>query len=156
MAIRAKTVVTTRLSAQCPSHSRTDVTARDSGLVIDEPIERGGTNAGPSPTETGVAALVGCTNVIGHKCAKALGVDIGELTIEAEFDLDRRGVLLQEEIEVPFRAVRLTVQCHGPASAEEVARVAAETEKYCPLSKLFINAGSDVTVTWRAKAQGAG
>ncbi|RMH47979.1 MAG: OsmC family peroxiredoxin [Alphaproteobacteria bacterium] len=149
MAIRPKTVVTTRLSADCPSHSRTDVTARDTRLVIDEPVERGGTNAGPSPTETAVAALIGCTNTIGHKCAKALGVDIGHLHIDAEFELDRRGVLLQEEIERPFRAVRLTVTADGPAGEADLARVAAETEKYCAVSKLFKNAGAEVSVTWR-------
>ncbi len=151
MAIRMKTLVTTKLSGVSPSHARTEITARDTHQVIDEPTERGGTNAGPSPTETGVAALIGCTNVIGHKCAKTLGVDIGHLKIDAEFDLDRRGVLLQEEIEVPFKAVRLTVHCDGPAPQAEIDRVATETEKYCPLSKLFINAGADVTVTWHAK-----
>jgi uncharacterized OsmC-like protein len=151
MAIRMKTTVTTKLSGDCPSHARTDIAARDTRSVIDEPTERGGSNAGPSPTETGVAALVGCTNVIGHKCAKALGVDIGHLKIEAEFDLDRRGVLLREEIEVPFKAVRLTVRCGGEASQADIDRVAVETEKYCPLSKLFINAGADVTVTWHAR-----
>ena len=52
MAIRAKTVVTVHLDGACVSHSRTDVHVRDRVLVIDEPEERGGTNAGPSPTET--------------------------------------------------------------------------------------------------------
>ncbi len=151
MAIRMKTVVTTTLAGNSPSHARTDITARDTSQVIDEPVERGGTNAGPSPTETGVAALIGCTNVIGHKCAQKLGVEIGHLKIDAEFDLDRRGVLLQEEIEVPFKAVRLAVHCDGAASQAEIDQVAIETEKFCPLSKLFRNAGADVTVTWHAK-----
>ena len=151
MAIRMKNVVTTKVSGVSPSHARTDISARDTRQVIDEPTERGGSNAGPSPTETGVAALIGCTNVIGHKCADKLGVVIGHLKIDAEFDLDRRGVLLQEEIEVPFKAVRLNVQCDGAASQAEIDRVAIETEKYCPLSKLFLNAGADVTVTWHAK-----
>ncbi|RMH46645.1 MAG: OsmC family peroxiredoxin [Alphaproteobacteria bacterium] len=149
MAIRPKTVVTGRLAADCPSHARADVRVRDTGMVIDEPVERGGTNAGPSPTETAVAALIGCTNVIGHKCADKLGIDIGHLHVDAEFDLDRRGVLLQEEIEVPFRAVRLRVTADGPASAEDLARVAAETEKFCAVSKLFKNAGCDVQVSWQ-------
>ena len=150
MAIKMKTVVTTRLSADCPSHSRSNISARDTSAVIDEPLERDGTNEGPSPTESGVAALVGCTNTIGHKCAKKLGVDIGHLKIDAAFQLDRRGVLLQEEIEVPFVSVTLEVQCSGAASQADVDRVAVETEKYCALSKLFINAGTKVEVNWHS------
>lgn len=152
MAIRMKTVVTTGLTGQGLSHSRCDVTARDVVSVIDEPIERGGTNLGLSPTETGFAALIGCTNVIGNKCAEKLGVDIGHLNIEMEVDFDRRGVLLMEEVDVPFTAIRMTVTADGPASQEDLERVGAETAKFCALAKLFEAAGTKLTVDWR-KAQ---
>ena len=58
---------------------------------------------------------------------------------------------LEEEIEVPFQSVTLDVLADGTASAEELQQVAAETAKYCPLSKLFENAGSTVTVNWSKK-----
>ena len=58
MAIKMKTVVTYRAKATCPSHSRTDIPVRDLVAVIDEPIERGGTNLGPSPTETALTCLL--------------------------------------------------------------------------------------------------
>lgn len=150
MAIRMKTTVVLKASAECPSHSLARVAARDLEFVIDEPAERGGTNLGPTPTETAIAALIGCTNVIGHKCAGALGVDIGHLTIDAECSFDRRGVTLAEEIEVPFQSVLLTVRANGSADQEELNKVGAEVEKFCPLSKLFQNAGTDVRVEWIA------
>ncbi|MEM6387375.1 MAG: OsmC family protein [Pseudomonadota bacterium] len=118
-------------------------------IVIDEPIARGGTNEGPSPTATAYAALIGCTNVIGNKCAAKLGVDIGHLTFEMEVDFDRRGVLLMEEVDVPFTAIRLEVTSDGSASEAELAAVAAETEKFCPISKLYEQSGTDLTVRWR-------
>lgn len=149
MTIRQKTTIKMRVSADCPSHSRTDVTVRDTSTVIDEPAERGGTNLGPAPTETAVAALIGCTNTIGNKCAAALGVDIGTLRIDAVCTFDRRGVTLAEDIAVPFEAIELTVKANGPATQEELERVAVETEKFCPLSKLFIGAGTKLEVTWQ-------
>ena len=148
MAIRMKTTVTLRATAECPSHARTDVAVRDLTFSIDEPTERGGTNLGPTPTDTAIAALIGCTNVIGNKCAKKLGVDIGHLSIDASCQFDRRGVTLEEEIEVPFQAVTLNVVSDGSASVEELQQVATETSKYCPLSKLFENSGSKVVVNW--------
>ncbi len=149
MAIRQKSTITIKLSGKGTSHSRSETAVRDLVSVIDEPIERGGTNEGLSPTETTFASLIGCTNVIGNKCAGKLGIDIGHLEFEMEVDFDRRGVLLMEEVDVPFTAIRLAVIAHGPASPAEIDQVAAETEKFCPISKLYEKAGTDLTVTWR-------
>jgi uncharacterized OsmC-like protein len=148
MAIRQKSVVKIRMAATASSHSRCDVTTRDVAITIDEPVERGGTNLGFSPTETAFAALCGCTNTIGHKCAAKLGIDIGNLDFEMTVDFDRRGVLLQEEVEVPFKSITLDVSASGPATEEQLQLVAAETEKYCAVSKLYRNAGTSVEVRW--------
>lgn len=151
MAIRQKTTITIKLGGKGTSHSRSETAVRDLVSVIDEPVERGGTNDGLAPTETAFAALIGCTNVIGNKCAEKLGVDVGHLAFEMEVDFDRRGVLLMEEVEVPFKAIRLVVTADGSASAEDLQRVAEETDKFCPISKMFANSGTDLTVSW-AKA----
>ena len=148
MAIRQKTVMTIKLEGQGTSHARSEVKLRDLSNVIDEPIERGGTNEGFSPTETAYAALIGCTNVIGHKCADKLGIAIGNLSFAMEVDFDRRGVLLMEEVEVPFVAIRLDVVSDGPASQDELDQVATETAKYCAISKMYENSGTKVTINW--------
>ena len=153
MAIKMKTTVKLRAKADCPSHAKSDIAIRDLHVVIDEPTERGGSNLGPTPTDTAIAALIGCTNVIGHKCAKKLGVDIGHLTMDAICDFDRRGVTLEEEIEVPFEALTLKVVSDGSASEDELQAVAIEVAKFCPLAKLFENGGTALTVTW-SKAEG--
>jgi putative redox protein len=148
MAIRQKTTVTYRTTALCPSHSRTDVPMRDLVAIVDEPLERGGTNLGLTPTETALSALIACTNVIGHKCAHKLGVTLGEVTIDAACDFDRRGVLMTEEIDIPFPAITLDVHCNGPATQDELAQVGIETAKYCAIAKLFTAAGTDLKVNW--------
>lgn len=147
-AVRLKTSIRLDARAECSSHARSDVTVRDLSFTIDEPSERGGSNAGPAPTETALAALIGCTNVIGHKCAKSLGVDIGHLSIEARCDFDRRGVALEAEIDVPFKAITLTVASDGTADQTDLDQVAVKVEKFCPLSKMFKAAGTKVEVHW--------
>ncbi|MEO0916533.1 MAG: OsmC family protein [Pseudomonadota bacterium] len=149
MAIRQKTEMTIKLSGRGTSHSRSETETDGLTIVIDEPVARGGTNEGPSPTATAYSALIGCTNVIGNKCAAKLGVDIGHLSFAMEVDFDRRGVLLMEEVDVPFTAIRLEVSSDGTATEEELAAVARETEKFCPISKLYEQSGTDLTVTWR-------
>lgn len=149
MAIKMKTVVTYRTTATAISHSRTDIPIRDLVAVVDEPEERGGTNQGPSPTETALTALIACTNVIGHKNAHRLGVDLGAVTIDADCKFDRRGVLMEEEIDLPFPEITLTVLCDGPATQDELQKVGQETAKYCAIAKLFEAAGTNLTVTWQ-------
>ncbi|MEM8978897.1 MAG: OsmC family protein [Pseudomonadota bacterium] len=148
MAVKMKPVVTYRAKAACPTHSRTEIPVRNLNVVIDEPEERGGTNMGPTPTEAAMTALIACTNVIGHKNAERLGVDLGTMSIDANCKFDRRGVLMQEEIDIPFPEIHLTVTCDTSASQEELTRVGVETAKYCAIAKLFKAAGTDLTVTW--------
>lgn len=149
MAIRQKTTVKLKASATCPSHSLSKIHIRDLQFAIDEPTERGGTNTGPTPTDTALAALIGCTNVIAHKCAKSLDMDIGHLTIDAVTDFDRRGVTLSEEIDIPFEKITLTVSADGKASTEELTRLSVEVAKFCPLSKLFRQAGTQIEEIWQ-------
>ncbi|MEO9527278.1 OsmC family protein [Roseibium sp.] len=131
------------------SHSRADITVRDLSFSIDEPVVRGGTNLGPAPTEAALAALAGCTNVIGHKCAGKLGVDLGHLKIEISCAFDRRGVTLTEEIDVPFVELRQVVTCDGPLTEADLRNVATDVAKYCPLSKLFEQAGTLIRTDWQ-------
>ena len=151
--IKPKLVVPLRVKAECPSHARSDISIRDIRFNIDEPEERGGTNTGPSPTETLLAALVGCTNVIGHKCAKKLNLDIGHLSIRLRCEFDRRGVTLEQEIDLPFIKIDMTVESNGSATQAQLDEVAKEVAKYCPLSKLFRQSGTVINEEWRLKNQ---
>ena len=67
-------VVHMKLDGSSKSHSRADIIVRDVESVIDEPIARGGTNLGLSPTETLVSSLLGCTNVITHRIIGKNGI----------------------------------------------------------------------------------
>ena len=120
--VREKTTITQRIHDNCPTHSRTEISVRDVKTVIDEPKEREGTNMGPTPTETMVSALIACTNIISHKCAKRHGVELKAMTIDAESTLDRRGTQLLEEIEVPFPKIRLLIDVTADASEADLER----------------------------------
>lgn len=148
---RPKTTVKLKADAECLSHSLARISVRDVKFSIDEPLARGGTNEGPTPTDTALAALIGCTNVIGHKCADSLGIDVGNLNISAICDFDRRGVTLTEEIDVPFERIVLNVETKAGVSETDLQRLSEEVAKYCPLSKLFRQAGTIVEEKWTAK-----
>lgn len=148
VAVKPKTVVRMHFVGEATSHSRTDVSVRDVETTIDEPEERGGTNMGLAPAETMIASLIGCTNVITHKVAKKNGVHIQAMTVTAEAQLDRRGVTLVEEIDVPFPEIGLLIELTTDADEEAIERVKRDLPRFCPVSKVFREAGTKVTEEW--------
>ena len=146
--VKEKTVVTQRIHGDCPTHSRTEISTRDVRTIIDEPKERDGTNMGPSPTETLVAALIACTNVISHKCAKKHGVEFRAMSIDAEAMFDRRGTQLLEEIAVPFPKIRLVINVTTDASEGDMERVKSDLRRFCPVSKVVRGSGTEVEEVW--------
>jgi uncharacterized OsmC-like protein len=147
-AVKEKTTVTQRIQGRCPTHSRTEISVRDVNTIIDEPRERDGTNMGPTPTETMVAALIACTNVISHKCAKKHGVELKAMSISAESTLDRRGTQLLEEIEVPFPKIRLMINVATDANDADVEKVKADLHRFCPIAKVIRNSGTALEEVW--------
>jgi uncharacterized OsmC-like protein len=148
MAIREKTVVRMVLDAECPTHARTHARAGKREIVIDEPAARGGTDLGPTPIETMLAALLGCTNVILNRVAEKNDVVVKDLSLQAEASFDRRGVMLEEEVAVPFPEIRLTINITTPSSENEVERVKSDLGKFCPVSKVIRQSGTMLEEIW--------
>lgn len=78
------------------------VTVGDHRLIADEPAERGGANSGPSPLELLAASLVSCTAITMQLYAQRKGWDLGDLTVEADFQPAERGALTQFEMVLGF------------------------------------------------------
>lgn len=146
--VQAKSMNTPSMSATCPSHARTDLATRDVELVCDEPLARGGTNLGFTPTETFIGSLIACTNVIGNRCAVKNEVELEIVAIDAAYDFHFLGAQLKEEIDLPFSEIRLTINIKTAASAEQIAKVSEDLGKYCPVAKMFRQAGCKVIEDW--------
>lgn len=145
---KAKTEVTMKITATCPHHSRADVSVRDVESVIDEPTERGGTNLGMTPTETLVAALIGCTNVITNKIANSYNMTIDGMDIDVEAQFDRRGVTLLDDVQVPFPSMVLNINIKSPNEAADFDKVKIDLRKFCPIAKVIRESGTEITENW--------
>ena len=152
MNIRPKTQVQMRMLGKVESHARTDISVRDVQTIIDEPLERGGSNLGLSPTETFVAALVGCTSVISHKIAHKHGLELQQMSVRADATFDRRGVTLADDIAVPFPAINLVIDVVSSASVEQITQLQRELAMYCPIAKLVRASGTVLTEVWNVTA----
>jgi putative redox protein len=150
MKITAKTLIDQHLVGTAETAARTRITTRDVAVLIDEPLMRHGTNMGLTPTETLMASLIGCTNVVGTRLAQREGVAFRDMKVEAHAKLDRRGAALEAEIEVPFPLVKLTITVRTDATPAQLEHIGKELGRYCPIAKVLRAAGTTLEETWVA------
>jgi len=61
---------------------------------------------------------------------------------------DRHGVLLEEEVAVPFPEIRLTINLTTPSTDLQVERVKADLGKFCPVSRVIRQSGTRLEEIW--------
>ena len=95
-------------------------------LVVDEPTENGGTDAGPSPTRLLTAALASCVAITVGMYAGRKGWDITGLEVSAEFEGPPRA----------GESAHFVVELSLPAglSAEQAQRIEVIAGK-CPVHR---------------------
>ena len=144
----SENLVHMKLEGSSKSHSRADIIARDVESVIDEPVARGGTNLGLSPTETLMSSLIGCTNVITHRIMEKMGFKINSLDIKSKTLFNKDGVSLIQEVEVPFPEITLDIAISTNASESDLVEVQKQLAMYCPIAKVIRNSGTVINENW--------
>ena len=129
-----------RASGSLTTGVATQVTAGRHTFVVDEPATLGGEDAAPNPVEFALASLISCQVVTYRFWADKLGVAVDGIDIDAEGDLDVRGIFgLRDGVRPGFGEVRLTVRIAGPESDERYRELKAAVDAHCPVLDLFTN-----------------
>jgi uncharacterized OsmC-like protein len=123
-------------------------------LVTDLPFEDGGTNGGPSPVLALVGALCGCEAGTFSRIATELGLTYRDLKFRGEFRMDARTRTGLANAATHVRTIRLEARVGTDNSLALLARVAAETERRCPISNLIRDAGVQLQTRWIREATG--
>ena len=99
----------------------------DSGhtIVIDEPVESGGQDLGPSPTRAAAAGLAACTAITCEMYASRKGWDLGAVECEVEVNQGRGSV---------FEVIELTLRIPTALDENQRARLLQIAAK-CPVHR---------------------
>jgi len=96
-------------------------------LTVDEPVDRGGADEGPSPQELLAASIASCTAITLGMYANRKGWDLGQVEVECEYATAERGSPTQVNI-----VLRLPDSC----SEEQVTALGVIAAK-CPVHRLL-------------------
>jgi putative redox protein len=104
---------------------RQAVRIRDHQLTIDEPLDKGGEDQGPSPQEILAASLAACTAITMEMYAKRKGWDVGDVEVACDYTPADRGC--------PTR-FNLVMRFPDSMSDEQVERLRVIAAK-CPVHR---------------------
>jgi putative redox protein len=95
-------------------------------VVIDEPVEAGGADTGPSPTRLVAASLAGCIAITVEMSAERKGWDIGPVEVDVDVEYE------------DFAPLSFTVTLRLPAELSDEQRAGLlVVARKCPVHKLL-------------------
>lgn len=154
-------------SSKTPDWKRYEVTAEGAGarcatsdgtftMVTDVPASMGGGDTGPQPVNALLSALCGCKTATAAFVALKMRprVNLRGLRFEIRAERDERGALglpLGEDTGVPAMLQRVEGVCvvEEDISDDEIAFVAHQVHKRCPVANMFEASGCVVDIKWK-------
>ncbi len=103
------------------------VDIRGHRLTVDEPVDHGGEDEGPSPQELLAASIASCTAITMEMYADRKGWDVGRLEVECEYVTPERGSAKQFNL-----VLRLPDSC-SEELVDALRRIAAK----CPVHRML-------------------
>ena len=135
-------------SAQSETPRRTKIRMRTHPVVIDDAVERGGTDQRLNPPETFLGSMAGCLNIQMNRLAKERGITLKNINLSIDADFDRRGVTWGENVPLPFPLVRIVFTCKSDASRNKLAVLRRDMLRHCPMSQVLLEGGTRFRQKW--------
>jgi putative redox protein len=104
-----------------------DVEVDGHALVVDEPEQAGGANAGPSPSRLLLASLASCTAITVEMYADRKGWDVEDVAVEVDMEYGKPSVP---------KSFLVTVKLPKSLSEEQQERLGAIAAK-CPVHRVL-------------------
>ena len=108
-------------------------------MLIDEPVELGGTDEAMNPVEALLCSLGSCQCIMARMLAGKMRVDLQDFYVELEGDLDPRGMSGVEGVRPGYQNVRAKFHIKSNDSQEKVQKLVEAIEKYCPIGDTIAN-----------------
>jgi len=131
---------TIKTRATWESGMRVDVQARNHTVVIDQPEQMGGQDAGANPMEILLFSLGGCLGTIAAIVAKQEQINLRRFSVEVDGDFDVDFLMGKTtEGRAGFTEIRANVTIDADLTDQEKEAFFKKVDSRCPISDNLIN-----------------
>jgi len=116
-----------------------EVEARGHKVIVDEPLNLGGTDKGMNPVELLLSALGACQAIVARTYAKKFEIDLKQFWVELEGDIDLDGFLGKTDVRPGFQSISYTFHIETDAPKEKVEAYKEFIEAHCPVGDTIAN-----------------
>jgi uncharacterized OsmC-like protein len=134
----AKKIV--KIESKLTEGFKIEVNAGNHSLIIDQPKDSGGKDAGANPLEYFLAGLAGCMLTMGKMVAAKKRIKINEVRVEVAGELDLDGLMgINPNIRSGFQQITVKAHLDANISPEEKQKFLEEIERLCPAADSLFN-----------------
>jgi putative redox protein len=103
-------------------------------LIVDEPPELGGTDAGMNPVELVLSALGTCQEIMYAAYAAVGNIPLEGVRVRVRGDLDLRGLFeLDDDVPAGCGRIQFATEIDSPADEATIRKLADTVERHCPV-----------------------
>jgi len=103
-------------------------------IIVDEPPELGGADAGANPVELLLVALGACQEIMYSAYASVMGVPLNGVKVNLRGYLDLRGLFgLDPAVPAGYQKIIFETALDRPADAETLKKLVQTVESHCPV-----------------------
>jgi len=123
-----------RIKARSENATKTIVKARNFEIIVDEPEDLGGTNAGANPVELVLAAYSGCLNVMAHIVADEMNMNLNSVKIDMVGNLNPDKLFGKPtEDRAGYKGIKVTIKPDTDANTETINTWISQVKERCPV-----------------------
>lgn len=124
-----------------------EATARGFKVIMDEPVEDGGTDTSMHPVEMMLCALGGCMTIVASMFAAKFRVDLKDFSIDIEGEIDSDGFLGRNpNVRKGMSEIRYKMHIVSDSPDQNIERLHNFVESHCPVKDTLM--GVNVTGTY--------
>lgn len=102
-------------------------------LIVDEPPELGGSDAGMNPVELVLAAFGTCQEIMYAAYAAVMDIELESVEVQVKGYLDVRGLFALAEVAAGYKNIRYETNIKSQADAEQIRQLIDAVESHCPV-----------------------
>lgn len=134
---------TVSVSAMQVEGFKVETKSRSHVAFVDQPVEGGGTDSGPTPLEYLFISLAGCFVTVGLIIAKQNRLPLRKIEVTVDGDLDT-DVLMGKStaVRAGFSAIRVHAKIDADMTKAEKEQLLRDIDARCPISDNILNLSS--------------